>query len=63
MSTLKGRPAIIINVSLRLLIKEQRNINHHFKTLSSLKKTIEAWEKKAHKYITFVDVCFYYFDK
>ena len=44
MSTLKGRPAII-NASLRLLIKEQGNINHHFKTSCNLMKTIEAGGK------------------
>ena len=46
MSTLKGRSPIIINISRRLLIKKQRNINYHFKTLFSLKKTIEARGEK-----------------
>ena len=46
MSTLKGRATIIINITLSLLIKEQRNINYHFKTLFSLKKTIEARGRK-----------------
>ena len=49
MSTLKGRPAIVINASLRLLIKEQRNINHHFKTSCHLMKTIEAGRKAGGK--------------